>query len=129
MSKLFPESRVIVRGVSLVPGLLSFLLAACSAPAALTRFSYADAQNAVSMAQAATFDPNAAVRVPCWQAWGTFAGSLSKGSTSGSGSGAVGLFSMTEASLEVNAAFNSPACQAVASQVLFNLVRWSLPVH
>jgi hypothetical protein len=93
-------------------------LTACSMPTGVAAFTAADAANAAAMAKSAgSFDPNAAVRIPCWQAWGTLAGALAQGGKT------AGLLSATEAALEANAAFTAPACQAVAGEALLHLVR------
>jgi hypothetical protein len=98
--------------------LLAAVLSGCAVSQPVARFTAADSANATALAKAAApFDPTAAARIPCWQAWGSLAGAFAQGGR------AAGLLSATEASLEADAVLNSPACQAVTAQALFNLVR------
>ena len=101
-----------------------FLLGGCANQVAkpVAAFTVQDAETAIALAKAeAAIDPTATSRIACWQAWESLANAIS-------GAGTIGVMALTEAGLDVNASFNSPQCQAVAGQVMINMVRWSLPL-
>jgi uncharacterized protein YceK len=79
----------------------------------ITQFTAADASNAVAMTKAAS-DSAAPIRGQCYQSWANVAGSIPAQN--------VGLFTVVEAGIEVNATLQLPTCQAIAGQV----VLWAL---
>ena len=92
--------------------ILLLLLSGCSQ---IGQLAATDATGAAAMAAAFTsYDPQAAGRVPCYNAFGQVGNSVS---TQG-----FGLFQAVEGGIEIQAAMQVPACQAIAGQVLL----WTL---
>lgn len=94
--------------------LLAGGLAACAQAQQVVQFTAGDAANATAMAKtaAAGGDGAAAQRAGCWSSWAGLANGLA------GAQGAAGIFTSVEAGIEVQNTLQTPACQAIAGQVL-----------